>query len=332
MPTFLATASAIVASLAGPGNLDGSGVVSKSIDAPRLEVTVGGQPPPVEEIWLDVPGQAPIRASEIQPDREPIVMALVYCGQAVWIGTSQYREGDDGFAGVLPTLEESIDAAHVADRWPRGSKAIAISYGTGARIELPMQSIERFSGSALGHESDYRDNLGSDLIAGVERGFAALEAEPIRRRLLVVIGDGNDTNNQTAAPRLRQLAARALRSNIDIMAIISRSELSPDGNIISSLTSQWSTAESAASLRAELERIVASRERYVVEFSGVRLDGVERDVKIHAGSSSAPLRLSLGTHCRFGSTSGEPPWMIIVVFAIGLISIATGRAIVTHAS
>ena len=66
-------------------------------------------------------------------------------------------------------------------------------------LASPLGSL---SGSALGTQKDYKDTKGYELVKGVELALAELRKVQNPRKVLIVITDGNDTNNDAAKGQL----------------------------------------------------------------------------------------------------------------------------------
>jgi len=76
-------------------------------------------------------------------------------------------------------------------------------------------------------------------------------------RVLVVVGDGSDTNLETAKPRLRQLAKQAAELHIEVHAIVYKTPLSSPETVISTLDPNATTVTSTDAITGELAAVFA---------------------------------------------------------------------------
>jgi hypothetical protein len=195
---------------------------------PRIEATIAGPPRAATAYAINAVGAPQIAPLEVRSERDgslsgpqPIALALVYCGQMIWIGDEDYQ-ADFPSGGALKTMEAAIDRADLAKQFPPGSLATAISYSTGVTVELPMGPIDRLSGRVLGNEKHYQDRIGSDLVLGVRAGLDALEQVHVPRRLMIVIGDGWDTDGEQGKIELGELRDRARDLDVQVECLAGR--------------------------------------------------------------------------------------------------------------
>ena len=98
--------------------------------------------------------------------KETIAIALVINGQEIWIGNDEYETDPNArYEGTLKNLSQAIDRLQLGGAGPPGSKAIVVSYSTGAEIKLPMGDLKAVTGAALGTQRDYRGKIGTDTFA-----------------------------------------------------------------------------------------------------------------------------------------------------------------------
>ena len=123
---------------------------------------------------------------------------------------------------MLKNLEQAIDKLQLGNAGPPGSKGIVISYSTGAEIKVPMGDLKAITGDALGSQKDYQQQDRHRRWCRASRSRSpSCRRSTTPRKALIVVGDGNDTNNETAkaAARAAQEAGRARRT-IQTFAII----------------------------------------------------------------------------------------------------------------
>lgn len=208
---------------------------------PQLAVTVAGARPGAVFTLRDAaspPGTAvqPLVARSWAEGDDAIAIAIVYNGQEVYIGNERITTEDDPsrYIGVYAGLRHALDELG-ARRVPAGSEVSLISYAQGAMHPVPTRPLWQLSGDAIGSERDYYGRFGTDLIAGIDDGIRTLEAARTPLRALIVIGDGNDTNNEAAKQALVELKRRAARDGISTFAVIYKGMLSDPGQVITAM-------------------------------------------------------------------------------------------------
>ncbi|HET9992392.1 MAG TPA: VWA domain-containing protein, partial [Kofleriaceae bacterium] len=147
------------------------------------------------------PGKAPV---EVLTAGDPTALEIVFSGEQRW--TDQQLE----------TMETAIDHLQL----PLGSTVGAVSYSTGAQLRAEATPASRFGAGWLGYTSLYRGAKGSDLVQGVTMGLAELRKSQLAHKVLVIVGDGNDTNNDAAKGALLELQDRARHMGVTIRAVL----------------------------------------------------------------------------------------------------------------
>ncbi len=145
--------------------------------------------------------------------REPAVPAAVVValnGQEIFVGNDQYEPDDNArYRGASRALQYAFANHPPARALPDGSLGALIAYSTGTEVVLPMGDIARIDASAFSDQRRYRGKIGTDLVLGARHGLDLLVKVDARRRILLIIGDGNDTNNETAKPELERMRREA---------------------------------------------------------------------------------------------------------------------------
>lgn len=186
---------------------------------------------------------------------ERLAVAIVINTQEVWMGNDQIEpERDDRgapnpayYPGVLSGIHAALAKRSLAEVAP-GALGAVVGYHAGAKLRAPMGPIAELDEKAFGVQRDHYQTIGSDLVQGVDRAISELEHVQAERKLLLVVGDGNDTNNDTAKPRLQALRDRLAKSRIRARAIVWTGPLSMEGFIIDRLTDEVSVVEEANSV------------------------------------------------------------------------------------
>ncbi|MDB4959469.1 MAG: domain containing protein [Myxococcales bacterium] len=304
--------------------------------APQIEVTiVGGPKVPLDKFSISTTNKnqkVTVKAEKLREyseGTETIAIALVVCGQMIWIGNDDYEPDETAkYQGVLKNLEQAIDKLQLGNAGPPGSKGVVISYSTGAEIKIPMGDLKNITGGALGGQRDYAGKIGADLVQGITSGIAELSKVSTARKALIVIGDGNDTNNETAKGSLNDLRKQAQKQNIQLFGIIYKSAVSSEGAVITTMIPTARAVNSIDGIQSELSAIIARMgERYYLTFpgwdpkieNGLPWDGKDHDLTIKIDQQELePFSLTLAPVWNPPSKGGFP-WLILVGVLVGLI-------------
>jgi hypothetical protein len=264
--------------------------VVKGADGPKLVATIDGAPrAPVASITLGVAGRTvpALDVLDYAVGAEPIAIALVVNGQEVWMGNDEIEPDDAArYTGVLKNLEHSIDSLGLSSAMPVGSQVSIVSYSTGASYLVHDAPLSSLTGAALGSQRDYRNKIGTDMVQGIQLAMSDLEATRAPRKALIVIGDGNDTNNEAAAAALVELKREAAIQHIATFAIIYKSVVSADSQVISRMTQSVTTTNSTEGMGASLAMIfarLADRQYMTFDASLLPWDGQPHDVVLAVG-------------------------------------------------
>lgn len=156
-----------------------------------------------------------------------VALAVVFSGWEIFAGNTQLTADDqpDYFEGVLPAI--ATEAPKLAGIGADGSVAPLIVYEDRSYIARPLTKLGDISGDWFGTQKDYYRKTGVELVAGVKLAVSTLAAAPRDlRRVILVIGDGCDTNNETAKPQIAKL--ELAKQNIALHEIRIATKLSPE--------------------------------------------------------------------------------------------------------
>src|SRR5215468_972847 len=199
-----------------------SGVAHADINTGSVDVS-----PPWVQATVNTSERLPSTAYTLRADRDiaidayelrdtPIAIAVVFQSQEVWIGNDDYETDDAArYPGALKALAMAIETSGLAKAGPAGSKIVIATYSTGAELRLAASDLSTASSRSIGAQKEYRGRIGSDLVQGVTLGLDQLAAIPVPRKALIIIGDGNDTNNEAATKTLTELRERAHDERVD---------------------------------------------------------------------------------------------------------------------
>jgi hypothetical protein len=279
-------------------------VVPSGKTAPQIEVTViGGPKLALDKYALTSTYEGkpvsvkPTKLRSYAEGNEPIAIAFVMNGQEIWVGNDDFeRDGPARYTGALKSLVKALDKSKLRAMGPKGSKGLVITYSVGAELRLPTSDLGKLTGATLGTQKAYKGKLGTDMVSGLTLAIAELTKVSTARKALIVIGDGNDTNNEAAKAQLTDLKKLAATQGIQVFAIVYKSPLSADGDVITRLAPSAKTVSSVDGLAAELDAIVARlSDRYYLTFPGQGLpwDGKAHDVVLMLDKVAAdPVTLS----------------------------------------
>ncbi len=195
-----------------------------------------------------------------------IAIALVINGWEMWIGNDkevkQLDEADPSrYPGLLVDLRSAIDHVKLGEAGPPRSLGMVITYSDKPIIRVPMGPLGEITGAALGTQADYFGVTGVELVSGIRLALAELYKAKVSRRVLIVIGDGSDTNNDMAKSHLRQLAKDAARDNVETFAIIYKAKLSGEETVLTTMIPDAVSIKNASDVDAALATIVAKIKR-----------------------------------------------------------------------
>jgi hypothetical protein len=206
----------------------------------RLEATVRGMRSLAGRSVLlrDFTSPTAIGAIETRTFAEgpPVAVAIVYNGQEVFMGNESLTKADDPsrYLGLLPGLVHAIDRTDVRAFGP-ASRVTVISYAAGARVRVASKPMPELRGTDFGTQHDYYNQIGTDLVQGIELGLAELRRSDLPRKVLLVIGDGNDTNNELAETRLATLKKQAAIDRVETRAVIYKTAVSAEHEVIAAM-------------------------------------------------------------------------------------------------
>ncbi|MBX3159165.1 MAG: hypothetical protein KF773_24565 [Deltaproteobacteria bacterium] len=267
---------------------------------PQIRALIGGiRPMPLDQFALRAEDGTTAKAIKVEPVAEPIAIALVYSGWEIWIGNDELDVMPPRSPGALRYLVAALDEAPFARAGGPGSQIVAIEYSQGTRVKVPLRDLDAFRGAELGKQADYRDKLQNDLADGVALAIGELAKAKAPRKAILVIGDGSDTNPETAPARLRELRRRAASERITMLeAIVLRSPMSSSSRVIDELVGGPPVQIAAAEgLRAAVARIAGrlADRRLAVTFdgSGLTIDPAHPRIDVSIGTETRSISLDL---------------------------------------
>ncbi len=308
-------------------------------EVPTIDATVIGAPNTTMDkfVLIDKSAKPPVELKAIKmvdfkKGNEPLAIAIVMNGWEMWIGNDKevpsIREDDPSrYPGVLIELRTALDKLNFKDAGPPGSKGMIITYGDKAIIRRPMGPLEEITGSALGTQQDYFGTTGVELVSGITLALSELHKVSVPRKVLIVVCDGNDTNNDAARAQLVNLKKQAKEEQIQTFAIVYKAKLSGEGNVIATMIQQTSQVATADNIAPTIANILQRMDdRKYLTFAGFNKDkntGLVWDGKPHElvvkvdKDESEGVAVVLGVW-NLDSESGFP-WLVLIIVLVGLL-------------
>ncbi len=135
----------------------------------------------------------------------------------VWVGNDDVTEESDPsrYQGVLKgSSSQALDGVKFTEAGPPGSQGTLITYADKAAVKIKMGPLSNITGSALGSQKEYQGTKGQEMVKGVELAMAELHNVTAARKVLIIVCDGNDTNNDAAKATLKNDRALAAKDHI----------------------------------------------------------------------------------------------------------------------
>jgi hypothetical protein len=312
-------------------------------DAPSIEVTVIGAPNlaadkfTLHEDGAKIPVEMKASSKrDFSQGTETLSVAIVLYGWEFWIGNDKVPAtaafpSDDGTRtpGVLDALEQALDSVKFKDAGPPGSLGTVITYADKVAVKVPMGPLSAINGAALGTQSDYYGTKGAELVRAVEAALSALNKTQTARKVLIVLCDGNDTDNEHAKAALGALRQQATRSGVQVFGLIYRAAngYSGDANVLVGLVPQTKLLTGADTIGPAIQDILSRMaDRQYLTFPGhdKKLDiGLPWDGKQHnlvlkvdkSDTEPVPLTLAPIWH----ASKGGFPWLILIIVLVGVL-------------
>lgn len=246
--------------------------------APTIEATViGGPMVPFDKFTLrDANAKVPFELHTIghrdfNQGSETVAIAVVINTWEIWVGNDHVVADDDPsrYPGVLEPLEAALDGVHFTEAGPPGSKGMVVTYADKAAIKVPMGPLSNITGSALGSQKDYIGTKGDEMVKGIELALGELHSVTASRKVLIIVCDGNDTNNDLAKLALANDKKLAAKDRIQTFAIIFKGALSDPGNVIANMVPGATTVNTAENIASSISTILKRmNDRYYLTFPG----------------------------------------------------------------
>ncbi|MBA2540041.1 MAG: FHA domain-containing protein [Deltaproteobacteria bacterium] len=305
---------------------------------PIIKATVIGAPnQPMEKFVLvdksAKPTPVEIKASKLTPflkSTEKLAIVIVMNGWEMWIGNDRevpaIKEDDPSrYPGVLVELRSALDKLKFQESGPPGSLGMVITYGDRPTIRVPMGPLADITGSKLGTQQDYFGTTGVELVSAIRLAMSELKKVQVSRRVLIVVCDGNDTNNDAAKAQLLDLKKQAAQDQVQTFAIVYKAKLSGESNIIPIMIPQTAQVTTAENIAATIANILSRMDdRKYLEFpiynpkteTGLTFDGKAHDLIVRVDKEESEVTQVQLKVWNLPSGGGFPWLVLIVVFVV----------------
>jgi Inner membrane component of T3SS, cytoplasmic domain len=258
---------------------------------------------------------------------EPMALVILVQGNFRWMGNETYKAQDDPedqgavYEGAFRGLGPAIDI--LAKAGPAGSKAALIVYAERqALAKQAMGDAAGLSAAALGGQQDYGENVSQPLIIGLNEAWKTLAKMSGYRKVLVVIGDGQDDKAESAAD-IKKVTTDLKEAGIEVYSIyFNPHDDGPQGqqNMAKIGLTQHLAASSRDDFRTLAGTVVETiNALFYVDFPGdqINFDGVPHEfVLVVAGEERQPQMIMLPTVIR--PAAGRSLWWVwlLVIFLL----------------
>lgn len=149
-----------------------------------------------------------------------VALAVVFNGWELFAGNDALLPEDDPsrYAGVLPALDAEVPKLALLP-----GLATLIVYDDHAAVTRKLGPTSDLSSGWFGGQKTYFSKIGVELISGIELAVKTLEeAPPELDRVILVLGDGCDTNQEAAKQRLEKLGLQGRKIALHEIQIATR--------------------------------------------------------------------------------------------------------------
>jgi Inner membrane component of T3SS, cytoplasmic domain len=273
-----------------------------------------------------------VKSVKYSESDEPMALIVLVQGNFRWIGNETYKSPDDPddqgsvYDGAFKGLPPAIDA--LAKAGPPGSKASLMVYAERqALVKQQMGDAPALSGGALGGQQDYGENVSQPLVLGLTEAWKVLANMAGYRKILVVIGDGQD-DKADAAAELKKVTGDLKDAGVEVYSIFyNPHDDGPQGqqNMAKIGLTQRLNANSRDDFASLAGTVVESiNAKYYVDFPSAKIkaDGLEHEfILAVAGEDREPQLLTLPKPIGPIEEGGSLwwVWLLVIVLLVALI-------------
>ena len=217
---------------------------------------------------------------------EPMAMVILVQGNFRWMGNETYTDPNDPEAGSIydgayKGLGPAIEV--LTKSGPSGSKAALLVYAQGVIVKQALTDAASVNSSSLGSQQEYGEFISKQFALGLSEAWKLLANQPDARKILVVIGDGQDDKEDISA-ELKKAVSDLKESGVEVYSIFysTAPEDGPQGqqNMAKVGYTDHFTATSRdnfSSLAGNISEAIGAK--YYVDFPGDKLewDGADHE-------------------------------------------------------
>jgi hypothetical protein len=181
-----------------------------NLKAPDFKIVYAEGEQPVESVAT--------AAQAFKDSNEELAIVILVQGSERFMGNmstvddeGQAREPTEGaYDQIKPAVEALLKVG------PKKTKGAILVYGKDVLIKQPMGPLAALNGETIGGPKEFHGVGEKQFKNGLEKAFELLTTESNARKVLVVIGDGGDTNAQV---NISDTAKKFEGAGIDVYAI-----------------------------------------------------------------------------------------------------------------
>ena len=241
---------------------------------PTIDVETDPIPPAtLEDTWLNDGDGTKAPAVRVERARAPLAIAFVVCSDRSWLR-----------AGIVDSDRRTLGGLAIAEGMLREvsalvgtteTKVVLVTYDHEAHVVAPPVDLQHFLNQPLGVGENFNRD-GRDLAGGISLGLEQLATIATPRKLLVVLGDGNASDEADTRAALVGLEERARDEGVEVAAITYPLNFEGDRpRKRSIMTSIFTTPREVSSVSDAVEAMRAilaqSRDRYRIQIDGSSL-------------------------------------------------------------
>jgi hypothetical protein len=138
---------------------------------------------------------------------EPILIAIVVQADETWAKAE------------LKTFGDALDSVNLTKLTPPDSYGMMVAYSFDTQTKVAMGPLVRLKGKELGTLKDYKGKKGASIAPAVTFALSELAKVDYPHKVLIVVGDGNDSDPKSP---LADLAKQAAAAKVQLAAVVTK--------------------------------------------------------------------------------------------------------------
>ncbi len=275
-----------------------------------------------------------VKSVKYSESDEPMALVILVQGNFRWIGNETHKSADDPddqggsvYDGAFKGLPPAVDV--LAKAGPPGSKAALMVYAQRqVQVKQQMGDATALSGGALGEQQDYGENVSQPLVLGLTEAWKVLANQAGYRKILVVIGDGND-DKADAAAEIKKVTGDLKDAGVEVYSIFHNPHVDDGPTGQQNMAKIGLTQRLTANSRDEFASVAGTVQesinaKYYVDFPSdkIKADGAEHEfILAVAGEDREPQLLTLPKPSGPVEEGGSLwwVWLLVIVLLVALI-------------